>query len=240
MLLGHQASTCLEFMKNFCPPHATIPPAASPVVRQMSAQPGVYWWLKAPFLDLVGLYSNCGEGPGVLRGKVPGDHRYDWFKGKVLPEIAAGRNRGPRKALVVAIHRPAITERLFDPRDEGHAPSDQMGADLGEAFRAAGAWPDALLAGHVHNYQRFTRTVGSGPDSRAIPYIIAGGGGRVPQADGRGLVAIESLHVGSRGCGREGKHPSGPPTRRPLDPSRALGYRPSWEAGIGELWRMFR
>lgn len=27
-------------------------------------QPGVYWWLDAPFVDLLGLYSNTIEGPG--------------------------------------------------------------------------------------------------------------------------------------------------------------------------------
>ena len=39
--------------------------------------------------------------------------------------------------------------------------------------RAAGFWPDAVLSGHAHLYQRFTRRV----DGREIPYIVAGSGG---------------------------------------------------------------
>lgn len=34
--------------------------------------------------------------------------------------------------------------------------------------------PDMVLAGHVHNYQRFTRVTAAGVE---IPYIVAGAGG---------------------------------------------------------------
>ena len=33
------------------------------------------------------------------------------------------------------------------------------------------------FSGHVHDYQRFTRTVSVGGQSRAIPYLVAGAGG---------------------------------------------------------------
>src|SRR5262249_15496880 len=110
---------------------------------------------------------------------------------------------GTRKALVVATHHPPMTSKFFDASDEGHAPSDQMSKDLDEAFRAAGVWPDALLSAHVHNYQRFTRTVDTGGHhSQAIPYVVAGGGGRVPQPvkAGHGQVReefrFEKSHAG--------------------------------------------
>ena len=35
-------------------------------------------------------------------------------------------------------------------------------------------WPTAVLAGHAHNYQRFTRTR---PDGTTIPYVVCGNGG---------------------------------------------------------------
>jgi hypothetical protein len=35
--------------------------------------------------------------------------------------------------------------------------------------------PDAVLSGHAHNYQRFTRTL----DGRQIPYLVVGAGGMV-------------------------------------------------------------
>jgi Calcineurin-like phosphoesterase len=198
VLLGHQPSTCYEFMKNFCPAGPTVPPDASPIIREMSAQPGVYWWLQTKFLDLVGLFSNSGEGPGFLRGRIPGEHQYDWFK-DVLARIAHARQNGERKALVVATHHPPLTAKLFDSRDEGHSPSEEMSQDLDDAFNGADLWPDAILSAHVHNYQRFTRRVRGG---QQVSYCIAGGGGRVPQGvlhgDGQqqGNVRFDRSHAG--------------------------------------------
>ena len=37
-----------------------------------------------------------------------------------------------------------------------------------------GVWPHAVLAGHAHSYQRFTR---HRPDGSDIPYLICGNGG---------------------------------------------------------------
>lgn len=36
-----------------------------------------------------------------------------------------------------------------------------------------GVWPHVVLSGHAHNYQRFTRPLGS----RQIPFYVAGNGG---------------------------------------------------------------
>lgn len=49
-----------------------------------------------------------------------------------------------------------------------------MLADIDAVCREAGVWPHAVLAGHVHNYQRFTRTR---PDGTQIPYVSCGNGG---------------------------------------------------------------
>jgi hypothetical protein len=182
VILGNQPSTCIEFMRNFCPPHPTIPPAANPIVREMSAQPGVYWWLQMPFLDLIGLYSNVAEGPGHIRGKIPGEHQYEWLK-EALKKIVQSRQGGDRKALIVATHHPPITAKLFDPQDPGHSPSDEMGKDLDDAFNEAGVWPEAIVSAHVHNYQRFTRTVEMPKGGvRKVAYLICGAGGRSAQA----------------------------------------------------------
>ncbi len=46
--------------------------------------------------------------------------------------------------------------------------------DIDDAIRYAGGFaPHAVLSGHAHNYQRFTRLVGG----KEIPFIIAGNGG---------------------------------------------------------------
>ena len=51
-----------------------------------------------------------------------------------------------------------------------------MLADIDSACKAAGVWPHAVISGHVHNYQRFTRTV----DNIQLPYVVAGCGGHSP------------------------------------------------------------
>lgn len=50
--------------------------------------------------------------------------------------------------------------------------------DIDNACQAAGVWPHAVLSGHSHNYQRFTRIV----NKYQIPYIVAGCGGHAPLA----------------------------------------------------------
>ena len=44
---------------------------------------------------------------------------------------------------------------------------------IDQAVESSGRTPDAVLSGHVHNYQRFSRRVGA----RKIPYVVAGAGG---------------------------------------------------------------
>jgi hypothetical protein len=38
---------------------------------------------------------------------------------------------------------------------------------------AVGIWPHAVLSGHSHNYQRYTRAIGN----RQIPFLVIGNGG---------------------------------------------------------------
>ena len=42
------------------------------------------------------------------------------------------------------------------------------------AAEQAGRHPDMILAGHVHNYQRLTKTL---PDGSQVPYLVTGAGG---------------------------------------------------------------
>src|SRR5262245_34214504 len=58
------------FLDNFCAPTATVPAIASGVriFRETMTQPGVYWLLSAPFVNIIGLYSNIAEGPGSILG----------------------------------------------------------------------------------------------------------------------------------------------------------------------------
>lgn len=55
-----------------------------------------------------------------------------------------------------------------------HGGAEKMGAALDAAFTASGRTPDLVLSGHVHNYQRFTRTLAGGA---TLPYIVIGNSG---------------------------------------------------------------
>jgi hypothetical protein len=56
-----------------------------------------------------------------------------------------------------------------------HFPSPQMLAEIDSACRAAAIWPDMMLSGHAHLYERYTRVMKA--DGRQIPYLVAGNGG---------------------------------------------------------------
>src|SRR6202158_1031574 len=59
-----------DFRANFCSDKAVIAPQASGsgIFRETMTQPGVYWLLDAPFVRIIGLYSNLLEKPGFLQG----------------------------------------------------------------------------------------------------------------------------------------------------------------------------
>jgi hypothetical protein len=59
--------TLEAFQANFCAPSQKVPPIAGTIYRETMNQPGVYWWLSAPFVDIVGLYSNAAENPEIFR-----------------------------------------------------------------------------------------------------------------------------------------------------------------------------
>lgn len=168
------------FLDNFCAPTVTVPVIADQVriFRETMTQPGVYYLLDAPFVDIVALYSNIAEGPGSIVGE-SGDAAQKVWLGATLKEIAQERASGTRKALIFAVHHPPYS-------NGGHGGSPQMLQDIDEACQAAGVVPDAVLSGHAHNYQRHTRRPNGGSE---IPYIVAGCGGHndsgVDQATGQ-------------------------------------------------------
>ena len=142
------------FMDNFCAKTQHIGPDAEDVNRSTMIQPNVYWTLEAPFLNIVGLYSNVPDG-GEIR-----DPQFNWF----VEEL---KNAPTDKALIVCVHH---TPFAVDDKRSG---SEYILNRLDSAFQISDRIPDIIFAGHVHNYQRFTRTF----DGREIPYLVAGMGG---------------------------------------------------------------
>jgi hypothetical protein len=133
-------------------------------------QPGVYFRLDAPFVQILALFSNGGENEGVIKGPIVGDDQWN-FLVEQLKQIKTARDQGIHKALLVAVHHPPMSG------GGGHSGSKHMSDDLDAAFRTAGVAPDAILSGHAHNYQRFTREVTFNGKAMQIPYLVAGNGG---------------------------------------------------------------
>lgn len=158
------------FVANFCASTPGPSPDAPGMMRSTMTQPGVYFTLDAPFVSIIGLYSNALEGPGVISsqdGHYPiSDEQLGFLKSELArlkPEREAGK-----RAVVIAVHHPPLSV------DAVHGGSTGVQADMDTCCSTAGLWPDLVLSGHAHLYQRFTRRTSSGKE---IPYIVAGNGG---------------------------------------------------------------
>jgi hypothetical protein len=142
------------FVENFCSQTPHLDPQAQETNRDTMDQPNVYWTLTDDLLTIVGLYTNVPEGGAVAQDQI------DWLV-EELRAAPAGA------ALLVALHHPPYS------CDADHGGSAAMGQVLDTAFAAAGRTADMVLTGHVHDYQRFTRTIAGAQ----VPYVVAGAGG---------------------------------------------------------------
>ncbi|MBB6145790.1 hypothetical protein HNQ77_003751 [Silvibacterium bohemicum] len=171
------APTLEAFLNNFCAPSPVVTPDAGGLSRTAMIQPGVYFTFDAPFVRVLGLYSNVLEDPGVISDENGSntvlDQRQVAFLTAALQRIVSEKYVG---AVIIAVHHPPFTGGT------DHGGSPQMLADIDSACTAAGFWPHAVLSGHSHNYQRYTRTV----NNTETPYIVAGCGGHSPLSTIRG------------------------------------------------------
>jgi 3',5'-cyclic AMP phosphodiesterase CpdA len=111
-------------------------------------------------VTIIGLYSNVDgtlDGPGTVT-------QQRWLTSQL-------EQADPSTCIIVAVHHPPYS------LDKTHGGYPAIRDAIDQAANMSGVWPDVVLSGHVHNYQRFTRTVLDGDQSRAIPYLIAGAGG---------------------------------------------------------------
>lgn len=159
------------FLRNFCAASSAQSPDAGNLLRTTMIQPGVYFTLEAPFVRILGLYSNVLEDPGVISGQggqnTVLDSRQIDFLTAALKRVKSQKFKG---AVLIAVHHPPFTG------GSEHGGSPLMLADIDGACKAAGVWPHAVLSGHAHNYQRYTRTI----NGMQIPYLVAGCGGHSP------------------------------------------------------------
>lgn len=176
------------FIANFCTAAPGKPQDAGGLARTTMTQPGVYFTLDAPFVSIIGLYTNVLEGPGVITdegGAYPtlsGDGQYDWLVSE-LKRLAPQR-AALQRAVILACHHPPVSADLT------HGGATGLANDVDRAFTAAGLWPDAVLSGHAHIYQRFARAV----SNRQMPYVVAGSGGHNAEVP-TGEQANEAPHT---------------------------------------------
>jgi len=164
-----KGQTLQAFLLNFCADQPRRSPNAGGLMRSVMTQPGVYFTLDAPFVSIIGLYSNVLEGPGVISsqgGKYPISDEQIQFLQAELTRLKPMRQAGGC-AVILATHHPPLSV------DSKHGGATGLFDDIDRACQAAGLWPDAVLSGHAHLYQRFTRRVAD----REIPYVVSGSGG---------------------------------------------------------------
>jgi hypothetical protein len=144
------------FVRNYCAAkpgsHSTD---AGDSARTAMNQPNVFWTLTTPFAWIIGLYTNVPEGGAVHPDQLT------WLTDELKAAATAGC------AVLVTMHHPIYSA------DDHHSGSQAMHDALTIAMKNSGVTPDLVLAGHVHNYQRFTRTSGG----KQSAYVVAGGGG---------------------------------------------------------------
>jgi hypothetical protein len=164
------AYSLAPFYENFCSKAPTNDPSAKGFARTTMTQPGAYFTLNAPFLKIIGLYSNTGESTGIISDGTTGTAQLQFLQSQLAAAAAQRAQAGAAPfAFVFAVHHPPFTI------SSSHFPSPAMLAQIDAACVSAKIWPDIVLSGHAHLYERYTRTMKA--DGRQIPYVVAGNGG---------------------------------------------------------------
>jgi hypothetical protein len=159
-MIWDASMTSLEaFLDNFCTSGPQIAANAGGLHRSTMDQPG--------------LYSNVSDkGPGFISSEGGKNSLTDDQKTFLIAELKRLKpiRENNQTAIILALHHPPYAG--IDPKT-GKDVKNNMDDDLVDAFNQGGIWPDLVLSGHAHYYERFERNV----NGRQIPYIIAGCGG---------------------------------------------------------------
>jgi Calcineurin-like phosphoesterase len=181
---GSSTPTLKAFQENFCDyksPNFHRTPEAGNLARTAGKQPGVYFTLQAPFVRILGLYSNCLENPGVISSQKGSSHPYPALPDYQLEYLTAALERIKTEkfpgAVIIAVHHPPYIA-IAKPDGRGnsagkHVGSPLMLAEIDAICSKVEVWPHAVLSGHAHNYQRFTRYNAG----RETPYVVCGNSG---------------------------------------------------------------
>lgn len=149
------AVSLTEWMAIMCSEKPTLLAGTEEYQRDTQTIPNVYFTLLDPAVTIIGLYTNVPSG-GVIESD-----QAEWFQGEL-------ENAPKDLPLIVSLHHPPYSVDAY------HGGSAKMGEVLDIAFEAANRWPTLVLTGHVHDLQRFTRTVSTG---QKVTYIVCGNSG---------------------------------------------------------------
>jgi hypothetical protein len=164
-------------------------------------QPGVYFTLDAPFVRIIGLFSNALEDPGVISNL---DKKKKWPVSNIQIDFLRAQLQLVKQqkfngALLLATHHPAFSYSPPSKADGGggnHGCSTAMLQQIDTVCHEEGVYPHAFLSGHAHNYQRYTRIMNFGGNEIDVPFIVCGDGGHnvnsLVRAQ-RGKTAVEPV-----------------------------------------------
>ncbi len=139
----------------FMTPKPRINPECQDAPRATMSLPNVYFTLNAPFVTVIGMYTNVPEGGSI------DSVQQQWL----THEFATAPED---KALIVALHHPIYSF------DDHHSGSSRMADAVQHAINDSRRVPNMVLAAHVHNYQRIEKNIL--PDS-PTPFLVIGNGG---------------------------------------------------------------
>lgn len=162
-----------SFQQAFCSATPSHWDGFGGIARTTMTQPGVFFRLDAPLVSIIGLYSNCGESLGWLD-----EQQYAFLQMQL--DLLKTKRAADGCAVILAIHH---FPRWFPGQ------KDPVSQRIDAICQDVGFWPDAVVAGHAHVYQRIIRPL---DDGRTIPYFVDGccGYGVSPlEAVGKNYVA---------------------------------------------------
>jgi len=195
---GLASDSLSAFLANLCAPSFAHSPDAIGLSRTTMIQPGVYFTLDTPLVKILGLYSNVLESPGVISSTpnpTTGKPTFPQLSDVQLNYLTAALTRIKTEkfagAVLIAVHHPPYTFAT-------HSGSLVMLKEIDAICSTVGIWPHAILSGHSHNYQRYTRSLPVGNTTRQIPFLVIGNGGHAPLttlASGAAIRTPQSMPV---------------------------------------------
>jgi len=150
------------------------------------------------------LFSNALEDPGVISSE-----KGKW---KTVPDLQLAfltaqlqriKTENYAGAVLLAAHHPPFS--YSPPSHSGgaggnHSSSTTMLREIDAICKAQGVYPHAVLSGHAHNYQRYTRKVNFGGKNFTVPFIVCGDSGHNvnPLVQSRGGVTPPDPAIGAQ------------------------------------------